>query len=312
MKREKYSHKHHYLPVFYLKGFTDINEQFYVYDKIRDVILIKQNPNSKFYENDLNNYKFKGEILFTFEESLFSPQDTETSILFSRLQNTDPIEFTALEKFKILHFLSVLYWRLPESNNDFLEIIKKEGFSNKYFCFKNKQNEKVNDEDIPEVIEKILTDTELQKMYKHMIPFSNGSSEEILRLFDKWKIYSLTSTTPTFITGDKPFLINNQDKRLDNIFNELIFPLNKNKLLVLSDKSPDFLDGLFIANVNVSILEQSKRFIATHSEEQLKATIYNYKELKKVNQANNLNQCTFEFMHYQSQFKSHEEYYNIF
>jgi hypothetical protein len=35
--------KHHYLPIFYLKGFADDNQQLFIYDKIRNEILEGQN-----------------------------------------------------------------------------------------------------------------------------------------------------------------------------------------------------------------------------------------------------------------------------
>lgn len=61
--REKYSKKHHYLPVFYLKQFSGQNDDsLCIYDKVRDDILLNQEPKSKFYSNDLNNYKHNGKV----------------------------------------------------------------------------------------------------------------------------------------------------------------------------------------------------------------------------------------------------------
>jgi hypothetical protein len=50
MENKKHSKKHHYLPIFYLKGFADDNQQLFIYDKIRNEILEGQNLSSKFYE----------------------------------------------------------------------------------------------------------------------------------------------------------------------------------------------------------------------------------------------------------------------
>lgn len=307
----KYSKRHHFLPVFYLKGFGDGQKLIYVYDKIRDVILCKQNPESKFYEKDLNNYKIDGEVLFTLEESMFTPIDTKISQIFSKIQNevSNNYEFNTVEKIEVLHFITQLYWRSPHTNDTFIEIIKKEGLSNKYFGFRTKEtNRFVTYEEIPDIKDHVLNNIEIQKMLKHMIPLSDGNRAEILKLIDKWKIYTIEIPGFNFLTGDRPYLINNDDIRLDNVFNELIFPLTKNKLLVLSDNSPNFLDGLFLANVNVCLLDQAERFIACDTEEGLKTAIFQYKALSKMKKCNNVLENTFKFMHHQSSFRNHSEY----
>jgi hypothetical protein len=44
---------------------------------------------------------------------------------------------------------------------------------------------------------------------------------------------------------------------------KLIFPLSKKKVLILSDKSPDFFDSIALANINILILLSIQRFIAS-------------------------------------------------
>jgi hypothetical protein len=43
---------------------------------------------------------------------------------------------------------------------------------------------------------------------------------------------------------------------MDNVL-KINFPLSKNKVLILSDKSPDFF-SIALANINILILHQSK------------------------------------------------------
>jgi hypothetical protein len=307
MEPKKYSKRHHYLPVFYLKGFADKNQQLFVYDKIRNEILEGQNPNSKFYENHLNNFRPDGKVLFSFEEKLFTPSDTRVSVLFSKFRNTTNYEFSAYDKLELLHFLSQLYWRSPETHGKYIELIKKEGFSNNNFQI-TKAGKPVTDEEIPELIDKVLNDTETQKMFKHIIPLTNGNIEELKKLVEKWKVIDLTTEQATFITGDNPFLINNKDIRIDNVFEELIFPLSKNKVLILSDKSPDFFDSIALANINILILHQSKRFIASENRNQLETVVENYNNFKNLNLLDKLHAGTFGIMHMQSQFKNFEDY----
>ncbi|WP_417941495.1 DUF4238 domain-containing protein [Flavobacterium sp. RS13.1] len=307
METNKSSTKHHYLPVFYLNGFADENQQLFVYDKIKNEILEKQNPSSKFYKNHLNNFRQDGKVLFSFEEKMFTPSDTRVAPLFSRFKNILNYEFSAVDKVEILHFLSQLYWRSPETHEKYIELIKKEGFSNKHFQV-SKNGKQLKDEEIPEIINKILNDPETQKMFKHIIPLTNGSIEESKKLFDKWKVIDLTNDQARLITGDNPFLINNKDFRIDNIFEELIFPLSKDKVLILSDESPDFFDSIALVNINILILHQSKRFIASENRNQLETVIGNYNHFKNLNLLDKMHSGTFGIMHLQSQFKNFEDY----
>lgn len=307
MEPKKYSKKHHYLPVFYLKGFADVNQQMFVYDKIKKEFLEGQKPNSKFYENHLNNFRPEGKVLFTLEETMFTPGDTRISQLFFRFRNTIDYDFSAYERLELLHFISQLYWRSPETNGKYIEIIKKEGFSNKNFRV-TKSGVPLKDEQIPEMLDKILNDLETQKMFKHTIPLTNGHVEELGKLAEKWKIMDLSTVKSTLITGDNPFLINNNDIRIDNVFEELIFPLSKNKVLILSDKCPNFFDSLALANINILILHQSKRYIASENREQLETVVEDYNSFQSLNILNELHKGTFDLMHLQSRFKNFEDY----
>lgn len=307
MENKKHSKKHHYLPVFYLKGFADENQQLFVYDKVRNEILEGQNPNSKFYENHLNNFRDKGKVLISLEERMFTPGDTRVSPLFSRFRIIKNYEFSAIEKVELLHFLSQLYWRSPETHEKYIELIKKEGFSNKYFKV-SKDGKQLEDEEIPEIVDKLLNDSESQKIFKHIIPLTNGSIEESKKLFDKWKVIDLTNDQAKLITGDNPFLINNTDFRIDNVFEEMIFPLCKNKVLILSDKSPDFFDSIALANINILILHQSKRFIASENRNHLESVIENYNYFKSLNLLDQMQTGTFGIIHLQSQFKNYNDY----
>lgn len=307
MENKKHSKKHHYLPVFYLKGFADENQQLFVYDKLRNEILEGQNPTSKFYENHLNNFRANGKVLISLEERMFTPGDTRVSPLFSRFRITKNYEFSAVEKVEMLHFLSQLYWRSPETHEKYIELIKKEGFSNKYFQV-SKEGKPLKDDEIPELVDKILNDSESQKIFKHIIPLTNGSIEESKKLFDKWKVMDLNDEQAKLITGDNPFLINNTDFRIDNVFEELIFPLCKDKVLILSDKSPDFFDSIALANINVLILHQSNRFIASENRNHIESVIENYNHFKSLNLLDKMQAGTFGIMHLQSQFKNYNDY----
>lgn len=308
-----FSRRHHFLPVFYLKGFSNTDGLIFVYDKIKDTILPNQKPESKFYEKDLNNYKIDGDIKFTLEEPLFTAMDTRVSPIFNKIRRSqinNVEELNELERLEILHFLVHLFWRSPETNDLFVELMKKEGLSNNFFGFVKKGGgEFVSDEEIETIRNQLLNDEEIQKIFKHTIPVSAGVKETV-HLFDKWKLFTLNTEALSIITGDNPFLINNDDIKLDNVFNELIFPISNKKLLILSSRPPSFLDSYLVSHANLAILHQSKRFISSESEEQLNQLIVDYKEFIKLNLDKALVKNTFGLMYHQSKFKDFNEYLN--
>jgi len=84
---EKFSKRHHYLPIFYLRGFVNDQGTFHVYDKITGKLLEDQKPDSKYFEKHLNNYRFDGAIKFTMEEPYFTPQDSGAAPLFVKIRD---------------------------------------------------------------------------------------------------------------------------------------------------------------------------------------------------------------------------------
>lgn len=270
---KKYSRRHHYLPVFYLKGFCDSNDLFYVYDKISNRILKRQKPSSKFYEKNLNNYRMDGEVKFSLEERYFSPLDAEHSKILHKindLQIGKEGDLSSLEKFQFLQFLTQLYFRLPQKTQLFKKLIKNEGLSNPFFGLQEEgSTDFISDFDprLLKIKQDILDCEDIQKVFKHIIPLTDGALNEQYKLFDQWKIFSINVKKPNLITGDNPFLVNNPNPSFDNIFNELIFPISKHKLLILSEKSPEYLDQILMTSINLSILHQSHRYICCDNEE---------------------------------------------
>jgi len=307
--RDVYSRRHHFLPVFYLKGFTGPQETFHVYDKLEDRILESQSPKSKYFEKHLNNYKFDGEIKFTLEESYFTPVDSTAAPLFLKIREDSFNEntLTALDKFQILHFLMVLFWRLPGSNEKTKELIKKEGVSNRYLGMFD-YDRQLNDEEVADIAEKFLQDEMYVSLYKSVIPMLEGPRLEIFNLFDKWNVFTLPAGMQPLVTGDAPLLIKNDNFNLDHILGELIFPLSHNRLLILSDKVPKFLDFSLNKVVNLAILDQSKRYISCQHLGYLQYLIDEFKKIKSIGADGRGLKVVFDHLHYQAGFNSHREY----
>lgn len=310
---EKFSKRHHYLPIFYLKGFTNSEGTFYVYDKITGKILEKQKPNSKYFEKHLNNYKFDGEVKLTLEESYFTPQDTRVAPLFVKIRKEgfDPGSLTSLEKFELMAFLMSLYWRLPGTNAKAVELMKKEGVSNRYFGF-FKDGKQLTDEEVPEICNNFLNDEQSQRLYKTIIPIANGAMEELYKLHDEFHLYTMFPTADPLVIGDEPFLIKNDNFSLDNLLGQLVFPLSSSRLLILAPKAPKFLDIAVTTYTNLSVLHQARRYISCGSKEYLLKLVAYYDTVKSINMTERLLESLFNTVHSQSKFDNWEEYSKSF
>lgn len=131
--------------------------------------------------------------------------DSKGASLFRKIIENDTITdiTTPKDKIDFLLFLTHLFWRTPNSDTLFKEIIEKEGVCNRYFGLYNEETgERLSDRDFPELKEKMLSDSEFLKISKILIPASEANSEEILDLVTKWKLVILSpSSNMTFITG---------------------------------------------------------------------------------------------------------------
>ena len=142
---KKQSKKHHYLPRKYLKGFTDKNNGFWVYDK-KEKKIFKSSPDSTFFENNLNTINFSNQESSDFLEDLYTNLENQSWKSFDRIissNKNNPIQ--DLDKMNLLFFLLCLHQRLPANKNYIQKISNKLNFGDiGPFSIKMK-----NDKDIP-------------------------------------------------------------------------------------------------------------------------------------------------------------------
>ncbi len=310
---EKYSKKHHYLPVFYLNGFSDRKQLIHVYDKLENDFLPLANPKSKFYENNLNNFIFDNQIKFTYEETFYTPLDTKCSSIFNKIRNFTVDKNSDLnnsERFDLLWFITHLYWRSPYSNSSVEEIVKNDGFSNKYFHIKNAETgEILTDDEIPEIIKSVLADKQTQKIFKVIYPLLDSNINEIIELLDKWHLFNLNDTHQGLITGDMPIITLNENFSLNQIFKRIIFPISKYRLLIINENVPKFFETTLLHTINACIFHQAKRFVCSDDKELLNAVISDYKQLQNFGLRDNIVEILYGMINFQSKFETFDDYY---
>lgn len=275
------SKKHHYLPSYYLKGFTDNRDFFFIYDKKEDNILPKAlSPDNFFFENNLNTVVLRDGTYSDFLEDFYTQIETITRVSLNTVRgsnNKTPIQPT--DKMHLFLFLLFLHWRLP-SNIKYCEELSNNFFNEdykdlNYFTIKNK-----NGKTAPkELIDKIKNSTAFKKSSKLIIPFAPFYKSNWSEKLKNWRfLYTGDGNIWNFV-GDNPIITNgNKDHDPICCLDEFVFPISGKVLLVnINRPVTRDLPPEFNIQFNTSIIERSQRFVACQNKPFLEAIIKDYK-----------------------------------
>ncbi|GAB4032809.1 DUF4238 domain-containing protein [Spirosoma gilvum] len=296
---KKPSKKHHYLPIFYLNGFTDEKGLFYVYDKLEKKFHVRQRPDNWFCVNHLNSYRPDGKFLFTLEEPYHTEMDSQSAPFLRKIKDGDGTQQIDMQdKIQIILFFSMLFWWSPYSDELFRKLVETEGLSSRHFNYiTDDSGNPLPDSVITKIQHEILSNVDNLRYFKQTVPLSPSALQEGIELLEKWNLFYLPNSFEDTLIGDSPFITNNPELRLDRIFNELIVPISKNRILILADKVPEFYDGHLHTLINTSILHQSNRYVACANEAFLRHMVEGYEGLKPEFLNVDLNKVTYDIMH---------------
>lgn len=162
------SWRHHYIPEFYLKGFTSISGKFKIYD-VRKKQFKKDgqwfNPRSYFFEENANtliNSNEKGDLI----EKRYSTIDDRIAKIFEKINKStqkDKFGVSGDDIAQLQYFVSVMYRRIPTNYNEIKNIIKNKELKELGLIFKETKKPTIS---IEEMEEKIRQDENFFKMMK--------------------------------------------------------------------------------------------------------------------------------------------------
>ena len=143
------SWKHHYLPVFYLKGFTKESGKFKIYNVQKKQFVQKGkdfHPESHFYEKKSNTIFIpNGESDLI--EKFYSDIETTAAKLINKINNADSsTRFDVSEEdMPMLNtFMSLIYWRLPANRLELQKIINNKSANELGFSIYNTEDNSLN------------------------------------------------------------------------------------------------------------------------------------------------------------------------
>lgn len=278
------SKNHHFLPIFYLKGFTEKNGQFKIFDVQRQEFKKKGKyfpPSSHFYIPQDNTIRTDfGENDFI--EKLYGKVDNSFSKILQVINsNNHENRFGVSEKEMsyINNFVSQIYWRSPYNKNTLQDYIKK--YDLKQLGLKILNKDGTHNE---ELSERFKNEPEFYKAYKLY-----NSLLDSIRGFNcnkQYHIFGRPKELPS-ICSDYPIIFNKTDN-FRVYEDDYIFPLSKERIFVKKDLSKKFNHQLHHL-IDLILLKQSVNYFATSNEEYVEFLIgldhkknYTIEEYKEI------------------------------
>lgn len=275
------SKKHHYLPRYYLKGFTDNRNRFFVYDKQRDIIFPNAFiPGNFFFENNLNTVTLPSGILSDFMESFYASIENKFWNSLDTIRNSN--RKTTIPIFDLMHlffFLLFLHWRLP-SNIKYVEELSGRFFDThfKELNYINIKDKNSNTAPL-EIINKIKESAAFKKSSKLVIPFAPFYKSNWSEKLKNWRFLYTGDGDIWNLVGDNPIItIGNKDHDPICCLDEFIFPISGKILLVNINKHLDKdFSPEFTIQFNTAIIQRAQRFVAFKNKSFLEAIVKDYR-----------------------------------
>lgn len=258
------SWRHHYIPQFYLNGFTNGDGTFKVYD-IKNQKFIKNgkefHPNSYFFEKN-GNLLVNDDGLDDMMEKRYGKIDNETSIIFNKINNSTSetdYDMTDDDIVKLQYFVSVMYWRIPSHYQKIESIIDQKKLKNLGLVLKNSNDEIV--EPLEGFEKWMKKNPNFKKMMKYWFPLI--SFPEIFDCETKLHIWNSPKGLPS-ICGDNPIICQNPDSF--NVYrDDYIFPVNNTKLFMRGNNLQSILSSVRV-EVDTLIYKQSLKYVGCTDE----------------------------------------------
>lgn len=280
----KPSERHHYLPKFYIKGFVDNENKFFVYDKKKDEIKkSKLSPKQIFFEwerNTINSKNIKEDGL----EKLYSSLDSEIAKVIIKMRE-EPNSESLLSKYNrefLTYFVIQLFGRNPK--NDFLFSI---GLDKSKLNFKNKKTGKR--------VQNVFLENKLKDNLSYYKLWKAGMSSNIFKNFieieNNFKHQLFEFEEDVFLIGDYPILFKDNSLTTGNF----IFPICSNRIYRKGEQNLKLNLSLSDAtNFNALLIDQSELYICGRNKAYLNLSVRYWKYLKYTGQLSFLAKKVFQ------------------
>lgn len=268
---KKKSSRHHYIPEFLIKGFTNKNRKVFVYDIEKDEIQPKQkSPKSIFFEWDRNTFKRDdGQELSVIEDILYKYWDNQASTLIQKFQKNKLPDSSLLSETNIAYFILFtiqLFWRIPYTDfavNNLIENMKLDV----------KNSEQLKKYEPFQMHQRTLLYKETLKELKDAKRKTSGFHTKIFEL-----------EKDIFVIGDNPTVYQKIPSTFDDLFDLDSMIAISSKRIFTNSLEPFGHFGFNKAiEYNHFVLSQSKRYVCSTDKKILEESVKYHKKVKELN-----------------------------
>lgn len=295
------SRRHHYIPQFLTKYFSDENESIFVYNKMDDNYFIG-NPINLFVEKHRNTFLNSDGVEDDMIEKMYAYYDTLFSQVLKVITTSNNI---TSENYKLILFLAyITKWRVPQYDESFKNA--KEYFSIDDLGLGIKDE---NDQRIDVNLEDFFELEMQQEMKRFLLAIQPFRFKEDFKKLIK-NSFIVCTPFPAFIC-DCPF--NEASIMSDEIFEDFVFPITKDLTLVYSnrinrneiqyfikngdEKNVSIFLREFSAARDISTLHLADRLIGCCDRDYLKYITETYKKFKSENKDTPYNITIFNLLY---------------
>ena len=287
------SKRHHYIPEFFIKGFTNEYGKIYYFNKRKNKLDRKpKSPKQVLFEWNRNKVKVDGKEIDEVE-NLFQLAESKFAKSYHKIVNAEKV--TEVDLRHLILFILQIHWRVPNQDTNNLSYIQNIDHKNSFFKIRNQNTSEL----IPNNLFRELTQEPLFIKSNTVI----RAIEDYLRNERKvnknnWTMTTLSKKGTVFnILSDNPVLFKDEEK-MNILDNQIIFPFTKETMVhhtngkKLRVISPENIVGIHILSFlqakeivcssNIEYLDFISQISKVYSDEKkldiLKASVFSIYE----------------------------------
>jgi hypothetical protein len=257
----KISWRHHYIPKFYLKGFTNIEGKFKVFD-VENQVFIKRGkdfyPESYFFEKD-GNTVFSDEGADDYIETKYSKFDNTISDLFTKIRNSNAdTRFDLLEDdMPMLQlFVSMMFWRIPKNYDQIKYLLNTKQLHELGIQLQSVDTgEKIRNEEFEN---RIKTNPIFFKMLKSYLPLI--TYKRLLDCRTPLTIQPFPKQIPA-LCSDNPVIFK-KSFLPDLYYDDFIFPLTHTHVFIRGKKIREDAVTTLKFQIDLILLKQANKYVS--------------------------------------------------
>lgn len=258
--------RHHFIPEFYLKHFTNENNQFYIY-------LVKENkfkdrgrlfyPSQQFYEHYGNTVTY-GQQQSDWIEKSFSDIDSKVGAIIKKISAGREWTLEEEEWIMLQYFVNIIYWRIPANTEKVKEYISNatclSDFKMKVTDVRS--GEQISTDEEMKLLERIKRDPDFYKFLKLMLPANtfpeifNKPNRDFAHIFP----FTYADRLPKLVS-DNPIIYRRPGKESLHT-DEFIFPITPTQLLFRHRFSKLIVHSHVRLYVDMLLLLQANEYVS--------------------------------------------------